>query len=77
MSSEETTAERVPCTLESVVLRLKSLKRYDVGFGDDGDGYMYDYHDESPNGDWLEASDVDELIEWITQNIPLSVNKKG
>jgi hypothetical protein len=49
-------------TLATVLARLKALKRYSVGNGDDGDGFMYEDNIESVNGDWIEAADVDELI---------------
>lgn len=77
MSSEETTAKRVPFTLESVVLRLRSLKRYDVGSGDDGDEHLYDYHDEDKNGDWIKASDIYGIIQWIEQNTKAHGQPRG
>ena len=45
---------------EYIIDSLKSLKRYDVGTGDDGDGFQYD--NENPDGEWVKASDVDGAI---------------
>lgn len=49
----------------SIIQRLQALQRYSVGVGDDGDGYTYDATDESKDGRWVEASDVDEMIEML------------
>ena len=64
-TAEDTTPDAGP---ESIIGRLKSLKRYIVGEAEDGGGYRYEYNDESPSGDWIAASDVGELIKWIEQN---------
>jgi len=68
MSSEETKAERVPCTLESVVLRLKSLDRIRHRVCDDGDGYIDDWPSDDPEGPYVEWERIKEVIEWIEQN---------
>ena len=51
--------------VEEILRRLKALKRYDVGTGDDGDGYHYDYEDVREDGAWVDADDVDKLVRWI------------
>ena len=68
MSSEETNAERVPCTLESVVLRLKSLRRLEHRVCDDGDGHVDDWYSDSFDGEYVEWDSVQEVISWIEQN---------
>jgi hypothetical protein len=55
--------------LTFVLARLKAVDRCDVGCGDDGDGYMYDYQDVRPDGQWIAASDVDEIIEQAENHI--------
>jgi len=48
--------------LERLVMRLRSLPRYDVGDFDEGDGYMCSYRDKSEDGDWISTDDLDELL---------------
>lgn len=43
--------------------KLRQLKRYDAGSADDGDGYLYDYEDVSPDGRWVEWDDIQEVID--------------
>jgi len=43
--------------------RLLALTRYDVGTGDDGDGYLYKYQDEDKTGRWVKWDDIEEIIE--------------
>lgn len=68
MSSEQTNAERVPCTLESVVLRLKNLDRVRHRVCDDGDGHIDDWPDDDREGPYVEWERIEEVIAWIEQN---------
>ena len=45
-----------------IIMRLRELTRYNVGEFDDGGGYMCSYANEDDTGDWIRASDIDDLI---------------
>jgi hypothetical protein len=49
-----------------VAKRLLTLKRYDAGTADEGDGYMYDYADESKTGQWVEWDDIEKIVDELS-----------
>lgn len=49
--------------LHRILVLLSSLKRYSVGSADEGGGYLYDYADESKNGEWVAWDDVKSIID--------------
>ena len=49
-----------------VAKQLAALARKDVGTGDEGGGYRYDYADESKHGRWVEWDDIQKLIDELS-----------
>lgn len=49
--------------LNEIALKLRELNRYDVGMADEGDGYKYEYIDQSKDGRWVEWDDIEKLID--------------
>jgi hypothetical protein len=58
-----------PCTPETILARLRALKRYSVGDGDDGDGYRYQYQDERKDGEWICVGQLGDVIQWIEASV--------
>ena len=52
---------------KEILYRLLALKRYDVGTGDEGDGYLYNYSDEDKEGSWVRWEDVEEIVNELAQ----------
>ena len=47
----------------SALMIAEAMPRYDVGYGDDGGGHVYESNYARPDGEWVKWSDVEKVIE--------------
>jgi len=58
-----------PCTLHSIVERLKNLQKWDCSTGDSGPfASQIDWEKDNEWGNWIDKEDIEKLIDDIESN---------